>query len=54
MKNHFFSRSRCASVRSCGSNATDRASRPSASVAHTAENKFNASGIAGAGSQRNG
>ena len=48
------SRWRCASVRSCGSSATDRASRPSASAAHTAENKFNASGITGAGSQRNG
>ena len=49
-----FSRLRCASVRSCGSSATDRASRPSVSAAHTAENKFSASGTAGAGSQRSG
>ena len=48
------SRSRCASVRSCGKIATDRASRPSANAAHTAENKFNASGISAAGSQRKG
>ena len=48
------SRLRCASVRSCGSNATDRASRTSASAAHTAENRFSASGTAGAGSQRSG
>ena len=54
MKRRCVSRLRCASVRSCGSNATDRASRPSVSAAHTAENKFSASGTAGAGSQRNG
>ena len=48
------SRLRCASVRSCGSNATDRASRQSVSAAHTAENKFSASGTAASGSQRIG
>src|SRR5271154_810919 len=48
------SRSRCASVRFCGRMATDRASRPSASEAHTAENTFNATGICAAGSQWNG
>ena len=34
--------------------ATERASRPSVSAAHTAEKKFSAIGIAEAGSQRNG
>ena len=48
------SRLRCASVRSCGSSATDRASKPSAKAAHPAANRFSASGICGAGSQRKG
>src|SRR5208283_1526626 len=48
------SRLRCASVRSCGSNATDRASKPSVKAAHTAENTFSAGGICGAESQRKG
>ena len=44
MKNHFPRAARCASVRSCGKIATDRASKPSVSAAHTAENKFSATG----------
>ena len=48
------SRVRSISVRSCGSSATDRASKPSVAAAHRAEKIFNASGIFAGGSQRNG
>ena len=53
-ENELCSRSRCASVRSCGKMATDRASRPSVNAAQPAEKRFNATGICPVGSQRNG
>src|SRR5579859_1306052 len=48
------SRSRWSWVRSCGSRATERASKARTKVAQTAENKFKARGRAEEGSQRNG
>src|SRR5208282_2438855 len=45
---------RSSRVRSCGSNATDRASKARVSAAQTAANKLRALGISCSGSHRNG
>src|ERR1051326_5725428 len=52
--NSLRSRLRCASVRSRGSNAPARTNKASVSAAQTAANKLRATGIAAAGSHRNG
>ena len=48
------SRTRWASVWSCGNKVTARASHAMLSAAQAAANRFNAGGIHDAGSQRNG